>query len=97
MKKVIICVNHRANPAQPSCAARGSIVLADRLEQEINARNWHVSIERFPCLGRCAEGPNLKLAPDGRFISDITPDALERVLQEIEAFSMQSGQPSDGL
>lgn len=61
--------------------------LADRLEQEIASRGWKIKLERFSCLGRCEEGPNLKLAPGGRFISDLTPDALEKVLQEIEAFS----------
>jgi (2Fe-2S) ferredoxin len=86
VKKLIICINYRANPAQPSCAARGSKELADRLEREIAARGWDIRLERFFCLGRCAEGPNLKLVPGGGFISGITPEKLQDVLLEIEAF-----------
>ena len=90
MKQVIVCTNHRSNPGQPSCSARGSESLADRLQQEISARGLNIKLERFPCLGRCVEGPNLKLSPGGHFISEITPDTLESVLHEIEAFSLQS-------
>ena len=86
MKKVIVCINHRANPAQPSCAARGSLSLADRLEQEITDRGWDIALERFACLGRCEDGPNLKLSPGGSFCSHITPGDLEDLLQEIEQF-----------
>ncbi len=89
MKKVIVCINHRANPSQPSCGARGGgETLALKLEQEIAARGLNIKLERFRCLGCCRDGPNLKLAPNGRFISHVTPDKLEPVLLEIEAFSV---------
>jgi len=88
MKRVIVCINHRANLTQPSCAARGSANLADRLEQEIARRGWPIRLERFPCLGRCDEGPNLKLVPGGHFICNTTPDKFESMLQQIETFAM---------
>lgn len=88
MKRVIVCINRRANPAAPSCATRGSVKLADRLEQEIALRGWPIKLERFPCLGRCDEGPNLKLVPGGHFICNTTPDKFENMLQQIETFAM---------
>jgi NADH:ubiquinone oxidoreductase subunit E len=91
VKQVIVCTNLRTNPAQPSCAARGGVILADRLEQAIAARGWHVKLTRFCCLGHCETGPNLKLSPGGQFISDIKPDKLDQVLQQIEAFSTDPG------
>lgn len=93
MKKVIICTHHRANPTQPSCAARGSLDIAERLEVEIAARGWDISLERFPCLGLCENGPNLRLAPGGPFRSGVTSIRMEEVLQEIEQFSKTATSP----
>lgn len=90
MKKVIVCVNHRSNPAQPSCAARGGMELADRLEREISLRGIAVAVERFYCLGQCADGPNLKLVPGGQFYSHINPDDVDGLLREIESFAVQA-------
>ena len=93
MKKLIICTNHRANPEQPSCAARGSLLLAERLEQAIAMHGWRIKLERFACLGRCQTGPAVKLAPGGRFICELTPDKFGALLQELEAFA--SPAPND--
>ena len=91
MKKVIVCINHRANPAQPSCGARGGgEELAERLEKEIEAKGLNIRVERFSCLGFCKDGPVLKLSPGGRFVCEATPDKLEELLQEIECFSRHS-------
>ncbi len=87
MKQLIVCINHRANPAQPSCGARGSVLLADHLQQEIIRQEIPITLQRYACLGRCNDGPNLKLAPGGEFISAVTMDQMERVLQQITAFA----------
>ncbi|NWF37142.1 (2Fe-2S) ferredoxin domain-containing protein [Mariprofundus sp. KV] len=88
-KQVVVCSNHRANPAHPSCAARGGEALAIKLEAEIAARALQIRVSRFPCLGYCDRGPAVKLAPGGGFICEIDPDNLEAVLQQIEVFSQQ--------
>ncbi len=86
MKKVIVCTRHRANPDQPSCAARGSLDLAAWLEREIAARGWDIRLERFDCLGRCEDGPNLRLAPGGPFHQAVTAAQRDALLLEIERF-----------
>lgn len=68
MKTIIVCVNHRSNPDQPSCAARGGIEIADCLEAEIVRNQLNIDIERFNCLGVCERGPNLKILPSGHFV-----------------------------
>ncbi|MDP2247506.1 MAG: (2Fe-2S) ferredoxin domain-containing protein [Nitrosomonadales bacterium] len=68
MKTIIVCVNHRTNPDQPSCGARGGITIADCLEAEIARNQLNISIERFKCLGVCERGPNLKIMPSGHFV-----------------------------
>lgn len=87
MKKIVICVNYRANPNQPSCAARGSEEIAQCIEQEIAKRHLAISVERFYCLGHCAVGPNLHLAPNGRLIHWLTKEDIPELLLEIEEFS----------
>ncbi|HZV99730.1 MAG TPA: (2Fe-2S) ferredoxin domain-containing protein [Methylophilaceae bacterium] len=89
MKKVIVCVNYRANPNQPSCAARGSEQLAKILEAEIQQRGLPAYVERFICFGLCNDGPNLRLAPNGPFISGASQQNLPDILAKIEEFSKQ--------
>lgn len=71
MKTIIICINHRANPNQPSCGDRGSVKVADCLETEVSRNHYDIRIERFNCLGFCDRGPNLKIMPDGRFLHEV--------------------------
>lgn len=87
MKKVIVCVNYRANPNQPSCAARGSEAIAQCIEAEVTKRNLAVGVERFNCLGQCARGPNVRLAPDGQFFNGLTKQDIPALMIEIEQFS----------
>jgi len=91
LKQVIVCTNHRVSPGQPSCGGRGGgELLAKRVEEEIAARGWNIGVKRFLCLGRCHEGPVLKLAPGGQFICEVVPAKLEEALQEIEAFALSA-------
>ncbi len=87
MKQLTVCINDRANPNQPSCTGRGGgEVLAKRFEQEIAASGWSIEVKRFKCLGRCDEGPVLKLSPGGPFIYQVHPDDLDETLKQIEIF-----------
>lgn len=87
MKKVIVCINHRASASQPSCGARGGDAVANRLKQIVETQGWPIQVEQFECLGDCQAGPNLKLAPLGSTLSGVTPERLDSVLAEIEAFA----------
>ena len=89
MKKIIICVNYRSNPGQPSCAARGSEEIARHIEAEVAKRRLPISVERFYCLGHCDHGPNLRLAPGGRFFHYLSMENLAEVLCEIERFARE--------
>lgn len=82
-QKIIICVNYRSNPNQPSCAARGSEAIAQCLEQEITERGLPASVERFYCLGYCERGPNLRLTPEGRFFHQFGIGDIPQLLAEV--------------
>lgn len=86
MKTVIVCVNARSNPNQPSCARRGSLKLLARLTAEIEKRQLPICVDSFHCLGLCAHGPNAKLAPDGPTLQQLDTEDLSALMAEIEAF-----------
>ncbi|HWU82720.1 MAG TPA: (2Fe-2S) ferredoxin domain-containing protein [Methylophilaceae bacterium] len=86
MKTVIVCVNARSNPNQPSCAMRGSLKLLARLTAEIEKRQLPIRVDSFHCLGLCTHGPNAKLAPDGPTLQHLSVDRLPALIAEIEAF-----------
>lgn len=85
MKTLIFCINHRANPNQPSCGARGGIEIADLAEAEATRLGLNIRVERFKCLGLCECGPNAKIVPDGEFIHALNPDDVTDLLQRVAA------------
>ena len=66
-RELIVCINHRMNPATPSCAARGSLEIAEALEAGARERGLNVTVTRICCFGQCEHGPNARIAPGGRF------------------------------
>ena len=60
MKTIMICIKRRS-PHQPSCAGRGSEALALALERRIAEQALPLKVHRFPCLGLCEAGPNMKV------------------------------------
>ena len=82
--KVLICVNRRFQSGEPSCAARGSLEIAEAIERGVLERNIDIAVERFICFGQCTKGPTVKLAP-GDFILGTTPDMVDGILDRLEA------------
>ncbi|ALG68822.1 (2Fe-2S) ferredoxin domain-containing protein [Beggiatoa leptomitoformis] len=71
-KTILVCINQRYQPNQPSCAARGGIAIAEALEQVVREQHLPLIVERFYCLGQCQHGANVKLASQGRFFNHVT-------------------------
>ncbi|HEU4709708.1 MAG TPA: (2Fe-2S) ferredoxin domain-containing protein [Methylophilaceae bacterium] len=86
LRKIVVCVNHRANPNLPSCGARGGETIACRLESELRQRALEVTVEHFNCLGQCEAGPNIRLAPAGPFYHGLTESDIPDLMIEIESF-----------
>lgn len=86
IRKIVVCVNHRANASQPSCGARGGKQLAQCLEEELSKRDLGVVVEHFNCLGQCESGPNMRLAPAGPFYHRVQLENLPALMAEIEQF-----------
>lgn len=84
--KIIICNNRRHNPNSPSCAARGSLELAETIRQYVAMHELPLELAFFKCLGRCADGPNLKLEPAGPFVGHLSADKLGELYLTLESF-----------
>lgn len=82
-RSVIVCINHRANPGRPSCAARGSRQIADMLETALEQAQLPVTVQRVYCLGHCESGPVLRIAPGGRFYTDFAPQQINELLNSL--------------
>lgn len=83
-KKVLVCANFRANPNHPSCGARGSDKIFTALSELLH--DLPIKVEKSPCMGLCHDGPNVRLAPRGRFFNDVDMQTLELLTKEIKAF-----------
>ena len=91
MKTLLICTNLRANPSQPSCAARGSHALATELKLAIENEHLAITIEHTDCLGYCDIGINMRLSPNGSFIheADNSTESKATVLSTVKAIIHQ--------
>lgn len=76
----MVCIKQRFDP-QPSCAARGGAALAEGLEARIAERGLAVRVHRFPCLGMCEYGPNMKVV-GGELYHHVTEPDLDTILAE---------------
>jgi NADH:ubiquinone oxidoreductase subunit E len=80
---VVVCINDRFNPTRPSCGNVGRR-LADKLEEELSLREIPFPVERVHCLGECVLGPNLRIAPGGRFFHHATLAMIPEILAALE-------------
>ena len=87
--RLIVCVNQRLGTGQRSCVGSGSLDLIDRLEAMIAAENLAIPIVRRECLGRCEEGPAMRIAPAGPFFTEIDEQALPAIVEQLREFKRQ--------
>jgi NADH:ubiquinone oxidoreductase subunit E len=83
-KKFLICVNERPSARVPSCARRGSRAIAEAIERGIRERGIGLELERIYCFGHCERGPNMRLAPGGRFWREVREEDVEDILDFLE-------------
>ncbi|MBF0626364.1 MAG: (2Fe-2S) ferredoxin domain-containing protein [Magnetococcales bacterium] len=82
--RLLVCVKERISPTSPSCAARGSGELLARLDAELTRRGHPGRVEIINCFGQCNRGPNMRIAPGGRFFYGVGPDRLDEVITALE-------------
>ena len=58
------------------------------------AHSLDVPVVRRECLGRCEQGPAMRIAPGGPFFTEIDEAALAVIITELERF-IAAGHASD--
>lgn len=91
-----ICVNVRPeNGISVSCGPRGGADIADAIRSEVERRKLDIGIETINCLGLCARGPNVRLAPGNSWfhgvrVSDV-PALVDHVVGHVHPGSPENG------
>lgn len=80
---VFVCTKSGEN----SCGSIGGEVLRDKLKTEIKNRklNHKIRINKSGCLGKCAEGANVVIYPQGKWFHYCESKDFDKILKEIEA------------
>ncbi len=79
---VILACTNQKEEGKPCCAARGSAALVERLKAVVNERGLKGKkrVVATGCLGKCALGPNMLIAPEGIWVSGVTEDDLPAIV-----------------
>ncbi len=82
-KIIYVCLNERETGT--CCAARNSPEIHLLLKEAIRVRglNTQIRVSRSGCMGRCGNGPNVLVFPDGVWYSGVSSNDVETILQEI--------------
>ena len=82
---VFFCVNRREG-GQPCCANHGSQEMRDHAKDRIKALGLAgqggVRINQAGCMDRCHQGPVMVVYPEGTWYGGLTPENLERVIED---------------
>ena len=84
--RMIVCVNERLGTGQRSCVGSGSLALIEKLETMIQDAGLNVPVVRRECLGRCEEGPVMRIAPAGPFFCELSETGLDQLMTELRTF-----------
>lgn len=84
--RMVVCINRRLGTGQRSCVGSGSLELINQLEAMVDAEDLDIPIVRRECLGRCEQGPVMRIAPAGPFFTEIDADQLPAIFEQLKAF-----------
>ncbi len=79
---VFVCEQQKPEGA-PSCSARGSTGVIERLRAEIARQDLTDTVQVTVCgsLGLCGRGPNMVVYPEGVWYSGVQPDDVTEIVE----------------
>ena len=87
--RIVVCINERLSAGQRSCVGSGSLDYIRELRGMIAAEGLEVTVVERECLGKCEQGPVMRIAPGGRFFTEVNESSLPLIITELKAFMRQ--------
>ena len=84
--RLIVCINQRLGTGQRSCVGSGNLDYIRQIRGMIAEAGLDVSVVERECLGKCEIGPVMRIAPGGRFFTEIDAGSLPLIMRELRAF-----------
>ena len=81
--RLVVCINERLGAGQKSCAGSGSRELIVQLKQLLEQASLDIPVVERECLGRCEEGPAMRIAPGGEFFTEVQSSDLDQVISRL--------------
>lgn len=78
---ILVCTNERYSEQNPSCGARGSKQLFEKLQQ-VELPN--IEVREICCIGHCMKGAVIKMLPSGHFYHGVTVDDIPNLLKNLQ-------------
>jgi (2Fe-2S) ferredoxin len=89
--RLVVCINERLGTGQRSCVGSGSLDYIREIRAMIKDESLDVPIVERECLGKCVEGPVMRIAPGGPFFTEVNEVTLPLIITELKAFILQHG------
>jgi len=82
--RLVVCVNERLGTGQKSCIGSGNLEYIASIKQMIEQQGLDVPVIERECLGKCEQGPIMRVAPGGKFFTEINQQSLDDILEELK-------------
>lgn len=93
--RLIVCVNERLGTGQRSCVGSGNYDFIAEIRRLIEAAGLDIPIVERECLGRCYQGPVMRIAPGGLFYTAINNEKLPEIVAELRRLKEQQAEDCD--
>ena len=93
--RLVVCVNERLGTGQHSCVGSGNLDYIAEVRRLIELAGLDVSIVERECLGKCEQGPVMRIAPGGLFYTEINKETLYEIVEELRRLMEQQGETRD--
>ena len=84
--RLIVCINERLGKGQRSCVGSGNINYIQEIRELLQLEGLNVPIVERECLGKCEQGPVMRIAPGGKFFTEVDSMVLPLIVEELKSF-----------
>ncbi len=88
--RLVACINERLGSGQRSCIGSGNLKYIGKIKSMIEAEGLKIPVIERVCLGKCEQGPVMRIAPGGEFFTEINETSLRDIIDELKDFITRS-------